>query len=381
MTLKAIYLDYQASTPLDKRVLELMLPYFSDNFSNPSSSTHVYGEEAAKRLDSCRETLANFIGARKSEIIFTSGATESNNLAIKGLENLLRKKNKTHIISSQIEHKAVLEPLRYLGEKGFEITLLKPNSDGTLDLSLLKNSIKPNTGLISIMHANNEIGTINPISEIGQIAKAAGIIFHCDAAQTLGKLKINIQESHIDLLSSSAHKIYGPKGIGSLYIRKGLDLEALLLGGSQENSFRAGSVALPLIVGFSEAVKIAYEQIDEENIQLKYLTDFFLSSLKNIYTKLELNGSLENRLPNNLNVSFPGIDSETLIMNLWNDIAVSNGSACSSLNWSYSHVLRAMDLPLNRLKSAIRFSFGRETRKADLEKVLESLDKFFKSII
>jgi cysteine desulfurase len=381
MALKPVYLDYQATTPVDKRVLDVMLPYFSEHFANPASSTHIYGEKAAKELDCARDLFASFINAKKNEIVFTSGATESNNFALKGLEKLLQRKNKTHIISSQIEHKAVIEPLKYLQERGFELTLLKPNLDGALDLDLLQASLKPNTGLISIMHANNEIGTINPIKQIGKIAKEAGALFHCDAAQTLGKLEIDVEEFNIDLLATSAHKIYGPKGIGSLYIRKGLKLESLLLGGSQENDFRAGSPALPLIIGFVEAVRIAYEDMEQENHHLKTLSDFFLSQLTNIYPRLELNGCSKNRLPNNLNISFIGIESETLMMNLWNDLAVSNGSACSSLNWSYSHVLQAMGLSIDHLKSAVRFSFGRLTNKSDLEIALNLLDKTFKLLI
>lgn len=381
MALKPVYLDYQATTPVDKRVLDVMLPYFSEHFANPASSTHIYGEKAAKELDCARDLFASFINAKKNEIVFTSGATESNNFALKGLEKLLQRKNKTHIISSQIEHKAVIEPLKYLQDRGFELTLLKPNQDGTLDLDLLQASLKPNTGLISIMHANNEIGTINPIKQIGKIAKEAGALFHCDAAQTLGKLEIDVEAFNIDLLATSAHKIYGPKGIGSLYIRKGLKLESLLLGGSQENDFRSGSPALPLIIGFVEAVKIAYENKNQENYHLKMLSDFFMAELKKIYPRLSLNGCLENRLANNLNISFIGIESETLMMNLWNDLAVSNGSACSSLNWSYSHVLTAMGLSSDHLKSAVRFSFGRFTTKSDLERALNLLDKTFKSLI
>ncbi len=373
MHVKPIYLDYQSTTPVDERVVSEMLPFFKDNFANPASSTHVYGEMASKKLEESRKDLADLLNCKKSEIVFTSGATESNNMALLGISKFLRKSGKTHIISSEIEHKAVLEPLKKLEQDGFEIEFLPPNQDGTFNFDLLKKSIKSNTGLVSIMHANNEIGLINPIKEISNFCKEKNILFHTDMAQTLGKLSIDFQDLNVDLASFSSHKIYGPKGIGAIFIRKGTPFEPLILGGGHENGFRAGTPALMLIVGFVKAVQIAYENIIEDTNHIKNLRDLFLEKLESKFPGILVNGPLENRLVNNLNISFLDFNSETLIMNLWGKVAAANGSACSSLSWDYSHVLKAMKLPKKRIESALRFSFGRFSTEEEVLEAVESI--------
>ena len=364
---RPIYLDYQATTPVDARVFEVMKHYFMEDFGNPGSSTHDYGDKANEAVDKARDLIAACINAQPSEIIFVSGATEANNLAIQGITSALKRNGKTHILSSLIEHKAVLEVLANLEKQGFDITLLSPDEKGFISIADVEAGIRPTTGLMSFMHANNEIGVINNISNIGALARRNNIIFHCDAAQSLGKLPIDVEAMNIDLLSMSAHKIYGPKGVGALYKRKKIRLEPLLFGGGQESGLRAGTPAVPLIAGFGEAVRIAAEEIKSEQVRLLELRDRLLEGLKERIPELSVNGDLQNRLAGNLNVALPGIDSDALMNNLRNSIAVSNGSACASIAPLPSHVLKAIGASDAQARNSIRIGIGRYTTATEID--------------
>jgi len=355
-----------------------------EEYGNPGSTTHIYGERAFNAVKAAREALAEAIGAASaSEVLFTSGASESNNLALHGVMKALKNKGKTHIITSMIEHKAILDVSAELEKQGFSVTYLKPDEDGAINLDDLRGAIRNETAIISLMFANNEIGAINPIKEIGTIAREKGIYFHCDCSQAFGKLPIDVQEMNIDLLSLSGHKIYGPKGIGALYVRKSnpkVKIEPLMFGGGQEQGLRSGTLAVPLIVGLAEAAKIAVSEMSDESIWMAKLRDSLLEGLQGRCKNIIVNGSMKHRLPNNLNVSFMGIDSETLMMNLWNDIAVSNGSACTSENWEGSYVLKAMGLNPERIDSAIRFGIGRFTTEEEIDYTVECIVNVLKVI-
>jgi len=352
-----IYLDHHATTPVDPRVLEAMLPWFGPKFGNAASRTHRFGWEAETAVDHARKRIASLAGATAREIVFTSGATESNNLAIKGI-------GARHIVTMAIEHKAVLDPIRH---SGIPASILPPLPDGLVDLDQLRDAILPETGLVSIMYANNEIGTIQPIREIAAICREKGVAFHCDAAQAFGKLPIHVDEDGIDLMSLSAHKTYGPKGIGALYVRRRkIRLTAQMDGGGHEYGMRSGTLNVPAIVGFGEACAIAADEMAAESRRIATLRDRFLAALQSAIDDLHVNGALDHRLAGNLNVAFPGIDAEALLMSL-PEIALSTGSACSSATVEPSHVLRAIGLPPDLAHASVRIGIGRFNSEEEID--------------
>ena len=374
---KPIYLDYHATTPVDPRVFDVMKKFFLEDFGNPGSNSHEYGDVAAKAVTDARKEIGIAINSlSSSEIIFVSGATEANNLAIHGTAIKLKEAGKTHIITSAIEHKAVLDVTAELERQSFHVTYVQPDSDGFTDPQKIENAITPKTGLISIMHVNNEIGIINDVKSVGEIAEKHDIFFHCDAAQSFAKIPIDVQGMHIHILSISAHKIYGPKGVGALYVRKKhpkVEIEPLLFGGGQERGLRPGTLATPLIAGLGEASRIAREEMASEGKRLQELRDYLFNGLIEKCPDIVLNGSMENRLPNNLNISFLGVQSETLMNSLRGEVAVSNGSACTSDNWTSSHVLAGMGIDEERKQSAIRFSLGRFTTQDEIDHAIDQI--------
>jgi cysteine desulfurase len=357
-----IYLDSHATTPLDERVLAAMLPYFTEHFGNPGSSGHAYGWAAAAAVDQARETLARAIGASPSELVFTSGATEANNLAIKGVAEAYLSHGK-HIITVATEHSAVLDPCRYLESLGFTITLLPVQPDGLLDLTLLEETIRPDTVLVSVMTANNEIGVLQPLAEIGQICRRYGVLFHTDAAQAIGKIPLNVEAMSIDLMSLTAHKVYGPKGIGALYVRRRdprVQLAAQLQGGGQEGGRRSGTLSPPQIVGFAKAVELAVAEMAPAAERLRTLRDRLWSALSTV-PGITLNGHPTQRLPGNLNISVADVDAAALMLALQPTLAISSGSACTSAKLAPSHVLLALGVPEPLAYAALRFGLGRGT--------------------
>lgn len=376
---KKIYLDYAATTPVDPRVLKEMLPYFSEKFGN-TMSLHFFGQEAKEALENARWMVANFIGARLEEIIFTSSATESNNLALKGIALANEKRGKNIIISS-IEHPCVIESAKWLETQGFKITKIKVDKYGLVDPEDVKRAIKKETILVSIMHANNEIGTIQPIEEIGKICKEKGIYFHTDAVQSLGKIEVNVEKLNVDLLSGSSHKIYGPKGVGFLYLKKGTKISPLLHGGGHEFGLRPSTVNLPGIIGFAKAIEICKKEMEKESKKLRKLSE---KLIKGVLEKIEgskLNGHPTKRLPNIVNFSFRGIEGESLVFKLdMEGIAASTGSACSSAKLQASHVLLALGLSPKEAHGSLRLSLGRWTKEKDIDYVLEVLPKVVKDL-
>lgn len=369
MTLeRPIYLDNHATTPVDPRVVEAMLPYFSEYFGNPSSITHHYGWEAEAGVKKAREILAESINASPEEIIFTSGATEANNLAIKGVAESYFNQGR-HIVTVVTEHHAVLDPCEYLEKLGFEVTYLPVEKDGLINLETLENALREDTILLSIMAANNEIGVLQPLAEIGALCHSHSVLFHTDAAQALGKIPLDVQAMQIDVMSLTAHKLYGPKGIGALYVRRRdprVRLAAQLHGGGQERGLRSGTLYPPQIVGFGEAVQLALDEMESEGKRQKELRDRLwqqLQQLDNIY----LNGHPTQRLPGNLNVSFAGVDGAALLLGLQHQIAVSSGSACSTTSTAPSHVLTALGRPQDLAYGSLRFGLGRFTTATDIE--------------
>ena len=359
---------------MDPRVLEKMLPWFTEKFGNESSNTHSFGWEAKEAIDIAREEIATHINALPSEIIFTSGATESINIALRGVINFSSNSN-SHIIVLNTEHKAVLDTCEFLEKNGVEISYLNVKSNGIVDLNEIENSIKHNTVLISILHGNNEIGVLQPIEEIGLICKERNILFHVDGAQTLGKLALDMQKMNIDLFSMSSHKIYGPKGVGALYIRRKnprVQLVPILTGGGQEKGIRPGTLPVPLIVGFAEAVILAYKDLAKDQNKITHLKNRFLEGLNAKTIDFKINGDLNNRLQNNLNISFLNIKGESLIMRL-SKIAVSTGSACTSSTLKPSHVLKSLGLSDNLAFSTIRVGFGRFNTENDIDTAIELL--------
>lgn len=372
--MERIYLDYAATAPCDPEVLKAMEPYFFDKFGNPAS-IHSFGQEAKKAMEDAREVLAKFLGAKPEEIVFTSGGTESDNFAIQGVAYALEKKG-NHIITTAIEHHAVSEPAKLLEKKGFKITFVGVDKDGLVDPADIKKAITDKTILVSVMHANNEIGTIQPISEIGKIVKEKGIYFHTDAVQTVGHIPVNVDELNVDLLSLSAHKFYGPKGVGALYIRKGTRIETFLRGGDQERNRRASTQNTPGIVGLGKAIAICAENMHKEaEFQIK-LRDRLINEIPEKITEVRLNGHPTKRLPNNVNFSIKYIEGESMLLNLdMLGIAASTGSACTSTSLEPSHVLLAIGLAHEIAHGSLRLTLGRWSKKEDIDSLLEHLPK------
>jgi cysteine desulfurase len=368
-----IYLDHQATTPVDPRVLAAMLPYFTEHFGNPTSTTHQYGWAAEAAVTRARATIAAAIGASPEEIVFTSGATEANNLAIKGIAEAYLPKGQ-HLITLQTEHNAVLDPCQYLESVGFRVTYLSVNPDGLVDLDLLKAAICPDTILVSIMAANNEIGVLQPLAEIGQICRAQAILFHTDAAQAIGKIRLDVDALKIDLMSLTAHKVYGPKGIGALYIRRQqprVKIAPQLHGGGHEQGRRSGTLYPPQIVGFAKAVELALVDLDAETARLTHLRDRLwsqLCQLEGIY----LNGHPTQRLAGNLNISVDGVDGTALLRGLRATVALSSGAACSSAKSEPSHVLRAIGRSQSLANAALRFGIGHTNTVGEIDRVAQA---------
>lgn len=354
---KPVYFDNHATTPVDPRVLDAMLPFFREHFGNAASRSHRFGWYAEKAVDRARRQVAGVIGASPREIVFTSGATESNNLALKGVFEAYRARG-NHIISMETEHRAVLDPLRHLEREGASVTLLPPEPDGLLDLARLREAIRPETLLVSVMYANNETGVVQPVREIGAICREHGMLFHTDAAQAFGKLPIEVAGEGIGLLSISAHKIYGPKGIGALYVNRQIALGAQMDGGGHERGMRSGTLNVPGIVGLGEAASLCGEEMDAGAARLESLRERLRERLTTELDGVRVNGSLAHRLPGNLNLSFRGVAASALLMAL-PDIALSTGSACSSAQPEPSHVLGAMGLPDDLIRASVRFGLGR----------------------
>ncbi|UIF87163.1 IscS subfamily cysteine desulfurase [Cupriavidus necator] len=367
-----IYMDYSATTPVDPRVADKMIPYLREQFGNPASRSHAYGWEAERAVEEAREQVAALVGADPREIVWTSGATESNNLAIKGAANFYSGKGK-HLITLKTEHKAVLDTTRELERQGFEVTYLDVKENGLLDMEVFKQALRPDTILVSVMLVNNEIGVIQDVEQIGEICREKGIIFHCDAAQATGKVAIDLGKLKCDLMSFSAHKTYGPKGIGALYVRRKprVRIEAQMHGGGHERGMRSGTLATHQIVGMGEAFRIAREEMATENERIRMLRDRLwngLSDMEEVY----LNGDLEHRVPHNLNVSFNFVEGESLIMAI-KDVAVSSGSACTSASLEPSYVLRALGRNDELAHSSIRFTVGRFTTEQEIDYTIELL--------
>ena len=368
-----IYLDYSATTPVDPRVAAKMIPYLTEHYGNPASRSHPFGWTAEKAVENAREEVAKLVGADPREIVWTSGATESNNLAIKGAANFYASIKGKHIITIATEHKAVIDPIRELERQGFEATFIEPEPDGLVDLTKFKAAIRPDTVLASVMLVNNEIGVIQDIESIGKICRENNIIFHVDAAQATGKVLIDLEKLPVDLMSFSAHKTYGPKGIGALYVRRKprIRIEAQMHGGGHERGMRSGTLATHQIVGMGEAFRIAREEMATENERIRMLRDRLLVGLQDI-EETYVNGDLEHRIPHNLNISFNYVEGESLIMAI-KDIAVSSGSACTSASLEPSYVLRALGRSDELAHSSIRFSIGRFTTEADVDYTIELL--------
>ena len=367
-----IYLDYSATTPVDPRVAAKMIPWLTEHFGNPASRSHAYGWEAEKAVEDAREEVAALVNADAKEIIWTSGATESNNLAIKGAAHFYQGKGK-HIITVKTEHKAVLDTVRELEREGFEATYLDVQENGLIDLEVLKSAIRPDTIVVSVMFVNNEIGVVQPIAEIGELCREKGVVFHVDAAQATGKVEIDLDKLKVDLMSFCAHKTYGPKGIGALYVRRKprVRLEAQMHGGGHERGLRSGTLATHQIVGMGESFRLAREEMAAENIRVGKLRDRLLAGLTDLEATY-VNGDLEQRVPHNLNISFAYVEGESLIMAV-KDIAVSSGSACTSASLEPSYVLRALGRNDELAHSSIRFTIGRFTTEEEVEYTIKLL--------
>jgi cysteine desulfurase len=367
-----VYLDSHATTPVDPRVLERMLPFFTERFGNASSRSHPYGWEADEAVETAREQVASLVGAKLREIIFTSGATESNNLALRGVAAL---RGRGHIISATTEHKAILDPLRRLEREGFRVSWVPVASDGLLDPESVRAAIADDTILISIMAANNEIGVLPPVAAVGAIARERGVLFHTDAVQAAGKVPFDVEAAGVDLASFSAHKMYGPKGVGALYVRRRkpkLDLVPLMDGGGQERGLRPGTLNVPGIVGFGAAAEICHDEMPAESVRIGALRDRLLHGLRERLPNIHVNGSMTARLPQNLNTAFPDIEGEALLMGL-RTLAVSSGSACTSTSVEPSHVLKAIGLSDELARASLRFGLSRFTTPAEIEYAIETV--------
>ncbi|MDO8608598.1 MAG: IscS subfamily cysteine desulfurase [Phaeospirillum sp.] len=368
-----VYLDYQATTPCDPRVVETMLPWFTEKFGNPHSRNHRYGWEAEEAVELAREQIAAVIGADPKEVIFTSGATESNNLALKGVAHFYREK-KNHIITVVTEHKCVLDTCRYLEQEGFKVTYLPVQTNGLIDMAELEAAITDQTAIVSVMAVNNEIGVIQPIAEIGALCRKKGAFFHTDCAQAVGKIPLDVNAMNIDLMSISAHKLYGPKGIGALYVRRRprVRLVPLITGGGQERGMRSGTLPTPLCVGFGEACAIAKAEMAAESQRLTDLRNRLLGGLRQRLPEIYVNGDLDNRIPGNLNVSFAFVEGEGLMMGV-KELAVSSGSACTSASLEPSYVLRALGVDVEMAHTSLRFGLGRFTTGEDIDFAIDHI--------
>ena len=375
MTVKLpVYMDNHATTPVDPRVLEAMLPYFTEKFGNAASRNHPFGWAAEQAVEQARAQVASLINATPKEIIWTSGATESDNLMIKGVAEMYREKG-NHIITQAIEHKAVLDTCKRLEKNGYEVTYLPVQKDGRVDPEDVRKALTPKTILITIMYANNEIGVINPIAEIGKIAREHGAFFAVDAVQAVGKIPVDVQKDNIDLLAISAHKIYGPKGVGALYVRRRnprVQLSAIIDGGGHERGMRSGTLNVPGIVGLGKACEICQKEMAEESTRMRKLRDRLKDGLMAKLDELFINGSMEHRLPNNLNISFAYVEGESLLMGI-NDVAVSSGSACTSATLEPSYVLKALGVGEDLAHTSIRFGLGRFNTEEEVDYVTNRL--------
>ncbi len=379
--MKKVYLDYNATTPIDPQVFEVMLPYLKEEFGNPSS-IHSFGSSGKSALDNSREKVAELLGARPKEVVFTGSGSESNNFAIKGVAFGLRERG-NHLITTQVEHASVLETFRFLESQGFKVSYLGVDEHGLVDLDELRESMTADTILVSVMFANNETGVIMPIKEIAEVMKERGVVFHTDAVQAVGKIDVNLKNLPIDLLSFSSHKLYGPKGVGALFIRGRVNLSPLIHGGGQEKGRRSGTENVAGIVGLGKACEIVKEDAEYKmgDVRIKELRDELYAGIKERISAVRLNGHPEKRLPNTLNLSFEGAEGDSLVMNLdLEGIAVSTGSACSEGNVEPSHVLLAMGLTKEQVVSSLRFSLGRFTEKEDIKRVIEVLPKVVRRI-
>ena len=378
-TVQEIYLDYAATTPVDSEVMEVMAPYFSRNFGNPSS-LHGFGAQAKRAVENARAQVARLINARMSEIIFTSGGTESNNAAIKGTALAMRKKG-NHIVTSSVEHSSVYEPCLFMKELGFDVTFVDVDGTGMVDPEDVRRAITDRTVLISVMHANNEFGTIQPVEEIGRIARERGVCFHVDMVQTFGHLPIDMSNLDIDLASFSAHKFYGPKGVGGLYARTGTSLHPIILGGHQENGRRASTHNVPGIVGMGKAADVAGLRMDEEIWHLTELRGRFIEGLRARLKLVRFNGHPINRLPGNVHISIPHVEGESIVIRLaMKGVACSAGAACSSGGSALYRVLRALGLPPEFVRGSVRFSMGRYTETEDIDYVLDVLPPILEEV-
>ena len=368
-----IYLDYQATTPMDPRVLEAMMPYFTYKFGNAHSRSHAYGWEAEEGVEKARAQIAKLIGADEKEVIYTSGATESNNLAIKGVADFY-KDRRNHIVTTVTEHKCVLDTCRHLEQEGFTVTYLPVQQNGLIDLDVLRAAVTDKTVVVSIMAVNNEIGVIQPLAEIGKICREKGAFFHTDAAQAAGKIPLDVEAMNIDLMSISGHKIYGPKGIGALYVRRKprVRLAAMIHGGGQERGFRSGTLPTPLCVGLGEAAEICMKEMDAESKRLTVLRDRMLKGLKAKLPEIYVNGDLEHRSPGNLNISFAHVEGESLMMGIKN-LSVSSGSACTSASLEPSYVLRALGVEEEMAHTSLRIGLGRFTTEHEVDTAVDEL--------
>ncbi|KNA24393.1 hypothetical protein SOVF_015440 [Spinacia oleracea] len=368
---RPLYLDMQATSPVDPRVLDAMLPYFISQYGNPHSRTHLYGWESEAAVETARTQVAALINASPKEIIFTSGATESNNISVKGLLHFLRS-TKRHVITTQTEHKCVLDSCRHLQQEGYEVTYLPVEKDGLVDMGKLRAAIRPDTGLVSIMMVNNEIGVVQPVDEIGEICKEFNIAFHTDAAQALGKIPIDVGKMNVSLMSLSAHKIYGPKGVGALYIRRRprVRVEPQMNGGGQERGIRSGTVPTPLVVGFGAACDVAMKEMKYDENRARVLSQRLLKGITDKVDAVVINGSAEKRYPGNMNLSFRFVEGESLLMGL-KEVAVSSGSACTSASLEPSYVLRALGVDEEMAHTSIRFGIGRFTTEEEIDKAVE----------
>jgi cysteine desulfurase len=375
-----IYLDYQATTPMDPRVLEAMMPYFTYKFGNPHSRSHSYGWEAEEGVEKARAQVAKLIGADEKEVIFTSGATESNNLAIRGVAEFY-KDRKNHIVTTVTEHKCVLDTCRHLEQQGFDVTYLPVQKNGLVDLEALRAAVTDKTVVVSIMAVNNEIGVIQPLAEIGKICREKKAFFHTDAAQAAGKIPLDVEAMNIDLMSISGHKIYGPKGIGALYVRRKprVRLVPLIVGGGQERGFRSGTLPTPLCVGLGEAAEIAMKEMDAESKRLAKLQARMLKGLNAKLTDIHVNGDLEHRIPGNLNIGFAYVEGESLMMGI-KGLSVSSGSACTSASLEPSYVLRALGVEEDMAHTSLRIGLGRFTTEQEVDTAVDELVRHVKKL-